>query len=147
MTDYVKRLLDVENESNAKVEKAEQERYKTYTKFDRSKCMMKAKEEAKVEIAKFRKEQEIAIQQQIDQVYFCSHQQEYGGKNETTEMEAETEIQIDTFKKMFELNKEKVIDLIIKNITSVDLELPMVCLLYTSPSPRDLSTSRMPSSA
>eukprot|EP00831_Metopus_contortus_P016140 TRINITY_DN1672_c0_g1_i3.p3 TRINITY_DN1672_c0_g1~~TRINITY_DN1672_c0_g1_i3.p3 ORF type:complete len:131 (-),score=32.55 TRINITY_DN1672_c0_g1_i3:68-460(-) len=130
MTDYVKRLLDVENESNAKVEKAEQER---------SKCMMKAKEEAKVEIAKFRKEQEIAIQQQIDQ--------EYGGKNETTEMEAETEIQIDTFKKMFELNKEKVIDLIIKNITSVDLELPMVCLLYTSPSPRDLSTSRMPSSA
>ena len=26
-------------------------------------------------------------------------------------------------------------------------ELPLVCLLYTSPSPRDLSTSRMPSSA
>ena len=24
---------------------------------------------------------------------------------------------------------------------------PMICLLYTSPSPRDLSTSRMPSSA
>ena len=28
-----------------------------------------------------------------------------------------------------------------------DLSLKMVCLLYTSPSPRDLSTSRMPSSA
>ena len=27
------------------------------------------------------------------------------------------------------------------------LEAPIVCLLYTSPSPRDLSTSRMPSSA
>ena len=26
-------------------------------------------------------------------------------------------------------------------------EAPLVCLLYTSPSPRDLSTSRMPSSA
>ena len=26
-------------------------------------------------------------------------------------------------------------------------ELPIICLLYTSPSPRDLSTSRMPSSA
>ena len=26
-------------------------------------------------------------------------------------------------------------------------ELGMLCLLYTSPSPRDLSTSRMPSSA
>ena len=28
-----------------------------------------------------------------------------------------------------------------------DLERLFVCLLYTSPSPRDLSTSRMPSSA
>ena len=28
-----------------------------------------------------------------------------------------------------------------------DRELPNNCLLYTSPSPRDLSTSRMPSSA
>ena len=28
-----------------------------------------------------------------------------------------------------------------------DLENPQLCLLYTSPSPRDLSTSRMPSSA
>ena len=25
--------------------------------------------------------------------------------------------------------------------------IPIICLLYTSPSPRDLSTSRMPSSA
>ena len=29
----------------------------------------------------------------------------------------------------------------------VDIETDKVCLLYTSPSPRDLSTSRMPSSA
>ena len=29
----------------------------------------------------------------------------------------------------------------------ISLELPWGCLLYTSPSPRDLSTSRMPSSA
>ena len=28
-----------------------------------------------------------------------------------------------------------------------EFEYPEVCLLYTSPSPRDLSTSRMPSSA
>ena len=28
-----------------------------------------------------------------------------------------------------------------------DIAPPTVCLLYTSPSPRDLSTSRMPSSA
>ena len=31
--------------------------------------------------------------------------------------------------------------------TSVELLLSNDCLLYTSPSPRDLSTSRMPSSA
>ena len=30
--------------------------------------------------------------------------------------------------------------------TSIDA-FPLACLLYTSPSPRDLSTSRMPSSA
>ena len=30
---------------------------------------------------------------------------------------------------------------------SPDMDLPNFCLLYTSPSPRDLSTSRMPSSA
>ena len=29
----------------------------------------------------------------------------------------------------------------------LDLNHPLSCLLYTSPSPRDLSTSRMPSSA
>ena len=36
-----------------------------------------------------------------------------------------------------------------ENISSVNQRFggDMVCLLYTSPSPRDLSTSRMPSSA
>ena len=40
--------------------------------------------------------------------------------------------------------------LYLKNVTatiSSFTEEPKVCLLYTSPSPRDLSTSRMPSSA
>ena len=32
-------------------------------------------------------------------------------------------------------------------IASLGIALAMICLLYTSPSPRDLSTSRMPSSA
>ena len=35
----------------------------------------------------------------------------------------------------------------IAGIAAVVSSLLMVCLLYTSPSPRDLSTSRMPSSA
>ena len=40
-------------------------------------------------------------------------------------------------------------DLILNNKTVVELKSvkTMNCLLYTSPSPRDLSTSRMPSSA
>ena len=35
----------------------------------------------------------------------------------------------------------------IKNVVSEALQEVLACLLYTSPSPRDLSTSRMPSSA
>ena len=33
------------------------------------------------------------------------------------------------------------------DVTLVDIDSEKLCLLYTSPSPRDLSTSRMPSSA
>ena len=47
--------------------------------------------------------------------------------------------------------KEKTIQideilLPMRNIANLQLK-PCICLLYTSPSPRDLSTSRMPSSA
>ena len=39
-------------------------------------------------------------------------------------------------------------NLIIKSpIFAAEEQLSIICLLYTSPSPRDLSTSRMPSSA
>ena len=42
-------------------------------------------------------------------------------------------------------------EIFINHINSLDSENPntrtLICLLYTSPSPRDLSTSRMPSSA
>ena len=34
-----------------------------------------------------------------------------------------------------------------KTDKAVEADEPGICLLYTSPSPRDLSTSRMPSSA
>ena len=45
---------------------------------------------------------------------------------------------------------EKLLGLIGFEVMDDDLVLPLdasICLLYTSPSPRDLSTSRMPSSA
>ena len=35
----------------------------------------------------------------------------------------------------------------VKHLKEQYPDLPVACLLYTSPSPRDLSTSRMPSSA
>ena len=41
---------------------------------------------------------------------------------------------------------DMIAELQFKNVTTM-LEIPWSCLLYTSPSPRDLSTSRMPSSA
>ena len=42
------------------------------------------------------------------------------------------------------LNRE---DLSKKNLTEADLTQAYLCLLYTSPSPRDVEESRMPSSA
>ena len=44
-------------------------------------------------------------------------------------------------------NGEMVSDLLFEVNSETDNALVVVCLLYTSPSPRDLSTSRMPSSA
>ena len=35
----------------------------------------------------------------------------------------------------------------LRNLDVIEAALDIICLLYTSPSPRDLSTSRMPSSA
>ena len=43
---------------------------------------------------------------------------------------------------VFDLDRAKIDALAAKGATPAD-----TCLLYTSPSPRDLSTSRMPSSA
>ena len=42
---------------------------------------------------------------------------------------------------------EKVRDMIMKEVEVYLYDVLSICLLYTSPSPRDLSTSRMPSSA
>ena len=47
-------------------------------------------------------------------------------------------------KKFMKIFKNTLID---KVLDSRSRAIPKGCLLYTSPSPRDLSTSRMPSSA
>ena len=60
------------------------------------------------------------------------------------------EIYKDKLKKQ---NHQNILEIrqVIKNFSSTSKihlgGIPMICLLYTSPSPRDLSTSRMPSSA
>ena len=46
---------------------------------------------------------------------------------------------------IFEPSKEEIVEQLIPK--SLKTQLFKGCLLYTSPSPRDLSTSRMPSSA
>ena len=42
---------------------------------------------------------------------------------------------------------EEYKELMKKDVLKIGLDVDEDCLLYTSPSPRDLSTSRMPSSA
>ena len=42
---------------------------------------------------------------------------------------------------------QRILDLIGREPSFTELGIFSACLLYTSPSPRDLSTSRMPSSA
>ena len=51
-------------------------------------------------------------------------------------------------KAMFSENYQnaKKISILLKS-KRIEEAKPLICLLYTSPSPRDLSTSRMPSSA
>ena len=44
-----------------------------------------------------------------------------------------------------ELKKDRIV--IVAGFQGVNIDNDITCLLYTSPSPRDLSTSRMPSSA
>ena len=48
----------------------------------------------------------------------------------------------DVSKKMLDIARDKKLEI----VSNLD-DLITACLLYTSPSPRDLSTSRMPSSA
>ena len=53
-------------------------------------------------------------------------------------------------KKLSKKKREVLYSKILENATSVAVGIKWndyICLLYTSPSPRDLSTSRMPSSA
>ena len=65
------------------------------------------------------------------------------------------QLSIVQFKAPFQLNPDYILNLQCQHITTLFKFLPKIleikpsqgCLLYTSPSPRDLSTSRMPSSA
>ena len=61
-----------------------------------------------------------------------------------TEMIASQALHRGDFKKM--LRKETIESPVVLQVGGSDINL-LSCLLYTSPSPRDLSTSRMPSSA
>ena len=65
--------------------------------------------------------------------------------------ELPNKVKLKNFKKELEANRNITINLreIVKHMPkrSHPMDVARTCLLYTSPSPRDLSTSRMPSSA
>ena len=55
--------------------------------------------------------------------------------------------QLPLVKKVFQVEAAHYENFVAENFAPVIVKLAESCLLYTSPSPRDLSTSRMPSSA
>ena len=55
--------------------------------------------------------------------------------------------QIDAVFELKLCDEDKILDVLVKEQSLDVVDLSKICLLYTSPSPRDLSTSRMPSSA
>ena len=64
-----------------------------------------------------------------------------GGRSINTVQQAKINLEIS------KLNQRQIKIQVIQNVTNSYFGLLQTCLLYTSPSPRDLSTSRMPSSA
>ena len=49
--------------------------------------------------------------------------------------------------KLVDKSTKEILETVTKTGAKVIGPIPLPCLLYTSPSPRDLTTSRMPSSA
>ena len=65
-------------------------------------------------------------------------------ENETTENNDETE---DEFNPTLAAMESEIKPKVLETVNTLTKDYSKLCLLYTSPSPRDLSTSRMPSSA
>ena len=75
-------------------------------------------------------------------------------KRDTHKKRFEEEEQIEADKKVIQVTEfitvgevATMMEVSGNDIISACMSLGIICLLYTSPSPRDLSTSRMPSSA
>ena len=66
------------------------------------------------------------------------------GENGTTESDNDNIVRDNGLEMDITFKSEKVLN---DSSSSSDVQLPKVCLLYTSPSPRDRQKSRMPSSA
>ena len=70
------------------------------------------------------------------------------GKEFVTPLSLSTLTKSKTFENMFDNETEAEIDHIsLSRWADIVLVMPTTCLLYTSPSPRDATLSRMPSSA
>ena len=62
-------------------------------------------------------------------------------------LDAIRQVQTEIAKKKSEKGEEATDELVLGVISSYVKKMTKACLLYTSPSPRDLAVSRMPSSA
>ena len=102
----------------------------------------------KEQIAKSREELKAAFDSQEDGKYTAEAKEKIKGLN--TELSGLVDdLKVEEAKvqneKALEVDKEPVNS--IPNVMPEEKGPQTICLLYTSPSPRDLSTSRMPSSA
>ncbi|CAD8145973.1 unnamed protein product [Paramecium octaurelia] len=105
----VDELLKAEEEANAIIKNAQKEREKK---------IKEAKVAADQEIAVFRREEETRYNQEI--------LRRFGSTKEEEELERKTKAEIDKIYADYEANKLAVVDMLIKRVIEVKLEVPRV---------------------
>ncbi|CAD8060283.1 unnamed protein product [Paramecium primaurelia] len=105
----VDELLKAEEEANAIIKNAQKEREKK---------IKEAKVAADQEIAVFRREEETRYNQEI--------LRRFGSTKEEEELERKTKAEIDKIYLDYEANKLAVVDMLIKRVIEVKLEVPRV---------------------
>ena len=131
IADVERRLAQVDQGGFGLLNDADASRTRLLEQLD----MLKEQRKAKADIAAYDSEQAVIQREAIDAIAKVDALTKSSWTNEQKRTEAVKE-----YRKQLE-------DIRKANPNDARLDQSAVCLLYTSPSPRDLSTSRMPSSA